>query len=45
MMKRTIHYGKKYLDKAALLDARMVDQLNKIVYALLVYVGYFFLPS
>ena len=36
---------KKYLDKAALLDARMVDQLNKIVYALLVYVGYFFLPS
>ena len=32
---------KEYLDKAAVFDARMVDELNKIVDVLLVYVGYF----
>ena len=31
----------EYLDKAAVFDARMVDELNKIVDVLLVYVGYF----
>ena len=32
---------KEYLDKAAVFDARLVDELNKIVDVLLVYVGYF----
>ena len=32
---------KEYLDKAAVFDARMVDEWNKIVDVLLVYVGYF----
>ena len=31
----------EYLDKAAVFDARTVDELNKIVDVLLVYVGYF----
>ena len=35
---------KEYLDKAAVFDERMVDELNKIVDVLLVFVGYFFLP-
>ena len=37
----------EYLDKAAAFDERMVDEWNKIVDALLVYVGYiyFLLPS
>ena len=34
---------KEYLDKAAVYDERMVDELNKIVDVLLVYVGYFLL--
>ena len=33
---------KEYLDKAAIFDVRMVDEWNKIVDVLLVYVGYFF---
>ena len=36
---------KEYLDKAAAFDVRMVDEWNKIVDVLLVYVGYFLLPS
>ena len=36
---------KLYLDKAAVFDARMVDEWNKIVDVLLVYVGYFLLSS
>jgi Family of unknown function (DUF6535) len=36
---------KLYLDKAAVFDTRMVDEWNKIVDVLLVYVGYFLLPS
>ena len=36
---------KEYLDKAAVFDARLVDELNKIVDVLLVYVGYFMLHS
>ena len=36
---------KLYLDKAAVFDARMVDEWNKIVDVLLVYVGYFLLPA
>jgi hypothetical protein len=32
---------KEYLDKAAVFDARMVDELNKIVDVLLVYVSHF----
>ena len=32
---------KEYLDKAAVFDTRMVDEWNKIVDVLLVYVGYF----
>ena len=36
---------KEYLDKAAVFDVRMVDEWNKIVDVLLVYVGYFFVPS
>ena len=36
---------KEYLDKAAVYDERMVDELNKIVDVLLVYVGYFLLLS
>ena len=32
---------KEYLDKAAVFDARLVDELNKIVDVLLVYVGHF----
>ena len=36
---------KEYLDKAAVFDARMVDEWNKAVDVLLVYVGYFLLPS
>ena len=36
---------KLYLDKAAAFDARMVDEWNKIVDVLLVYVGYFLLPA
>ena len=37
----------EYLDKAAAFDERMVDEWNKIVDVLLVYVGYiyFLLPS
>ena len=31
----------EYLEGAAVFDARMVDELNKIVDVLLVYVGYF----
>ena len=34
---------KLYLDKAAVFDARMVDEWNKTVDALLVYVGYLLL--
>ena len=33
---------KEYLDKADAFDKRMVDELNKIVDVLLVYVGYFY---
>ena len=36
---------KEYLDKAAVFDVRMVDEWNKIVDVLLVYVGYFLLSS
>ena len=36
---------KEYLDNAAVFDVRMVDEWNKIVDVLLVYVGYFFVPS
>jgi hypothetical protein len=36
---------KEYLDKAAVFDARLVDELNKIVDVLLVYVCYFLLHS
>ena len=36
---------KLYLDKAAVFDARMVDEWNKIVDVLLVYVGYSLLPA
>ena len=36
---------KEYLEGAAVFDARMVDEWNKTVDALLVYVGYFLLPS
>jgi hypothetical protein len=36
---------KEYLDKAAVFDVRMVDEWNKIVDVLLVYVGYFLLNS
>jgi hypothetical protein len=36
---------KEYLDKAAVFDAHMVDELNKIVDVLLVYVGHFLLHS
>jgi uncharacterized protein DUF6535 len=36
---------KEYVDKAAVFDVRMVDEWNKIVDVLLVYVGYFLLPS
>ena len=32
---------KEYLDKAAEFDVRMVDEWNKIVDVLLLYVGYF----
>ena len=35
----------EYLEKAAAFDERMVDEWNKIVDVLLVYVGYFLLPS
>ena len=35
----------EYVDKAAVFDERMVDEWNKIVDVLLVYVGYFLLPS
>ena len=35
----------EYLDKAAVFDEHMVDEWNKIVDILLVYVGYFLLPS
>ena len=34
----------EYLDKAAVFDVRMIDEWNKIVDVLLVYVGYFLLP-
>ena len=34
----------EYLEKAAAFDERMVDEWNKIVDVLLVYVGYFLLP-
>jgi hypothetical protein len=36
---------KEYLDKAAAFDVRMIDEWNKIVDVLLVYVGCFLLPS
>ena len=36
---------KEYLDKAAVVDVRLVDEWNKTVDVLLVYVGYFLLPS
>ena len=36
---------KEYLEKAAVFDAHMLDELNKIVDVLLVYVGYFMLHS
>ena len=36
---------KEYLDKAAVFDVRMVDEWNKIVDVLLVFVRYFFLSS
>ena len=36
---------KEYLDKAAVFDVRMIDEWNKIVDVLLVYVGYFLLSS
>ena len=38
-------FWKEYLDKAAVFDVRMVDEWNKTVDVLLVYVGYFLLPS
>ena len=34
----------EYLDKAAVFDVRMVDEWNKIIDVLLVYVGYFLVP-
>ena len=37
--------SKEYLDKAAVFDVHMVDEWNKIVDVLPVYVGYFLLPS
>ena len=36
---------KSYLENAAVFDARIVDEWNKIVDVLLVYVGYFLLPA
>ena len=36
---------KEYLDKAAVFDVRMVDEWNKIIDVLLVYVGFFLLSS
>jgi hypothetical protein len=36
---------REYLDKASVFDVRMVDGLNKIVDVILVFVGYFLLPS
>ena len=38
-------FWKEYLDKAAVFDVRMVDECNKIVDVLLVYVGSFFLST
>ena len=38
-------FWNEYLDKAAVFDVRVVDEWNKIVDVLLVYVGYFLLPS
>ena len=38
-------FWKEYLDKAAVFDTRMVDEWNKIIDVLLVFVGYFLLPS
>ena len=38
-------FWKEYLDKAAVFDVRMVDEWNKTVDVLLVYVGHFLLPS
>ena len=35
-------FWKEYLDKAAVFDVRLVDEWNKTVDVLLVYVGYFF---
>ena len=35
----------EYLEKAAVFDKRMVDELNEIVDVLLVFVGYFLPPS
>ena len=34
---------KEYLDKAAVFDARIMDEWNNIVDVLLVFVGYFYL--
>ena len=36
-------FWKEYLDKAAVFDTRMLDEWNKTVDVLLVYVGYFLL--
>ena len=36
-------FWKEYLDKAAVFDVRMVDEWNKTIDVLLVYVGYFLL--
>ena len=44
-VKRDDSFWNEYLDKAAAFDARMVDEWNKTVDALLVYVSYSLLPS
>ena len=35
---------KEYVERAAVFDVRMMDEWNRIVDVLLVYVGYFLLP-
>ena len=44
-VKKDDPFWNEYLDKAAVFDVRMVDEWNKTVDVLLVYVGYFSLPS
>ena len=44
-VKKDDSFWREYLEGAAVFDARMVDEWNKTVDALLVYVGYFLLIS